>query len=69
MMLKQREIHEDLASSLPSQTVAEWKNVSLEPVQGEDKKWTSPLADPLLSSTYTLTILLYLAHSHFISLF
>lgn len=51
-MLKQREVHEDLNSSLPAEKVEEWKSISLEPVRALDGKWTSPMIDPLLSSTH-----------------
>jgi hypothetical protein len=47
MYLRQKAAHLELTSSLPREKVDEWEKVPLEPVQGLNKKWSSPLMDPV----------------------
>jgi hypothetical protein len=47
MFRQQKAVHEDLASSLPRDKVAEWEATPLDAAQGPNKKWSSPLMDPV----------------------
>lgn len=47
MYQRQKSAHLELTTSLPHERITEWEKVSLEPVQGPGKKWTSPLMDPV----------------------
>lgn len=45
--LQQKAVHEDLAVDLPQDKVSEWEATPLDPVRGRNKKWSSPLMDPV----------------------
>ncbi|EUC58285.1 hypothetical protein RSOL_246680, partial [Rhizoctonia solani AG-3 Rhs1AP] len=49
MYLEQKAVHDDLMEDLPVEQVLKWEAMSLTPVQGRDKKWSSPLMDPVWS--------------------
>lgn len=50
MYQRQKSAHLQLTSSLPHERIVEWEKTSLEPVQGPNKKWSSPLMDPVSTS-------------------
>lgn len=47
MFLQQEAVHQDLTASLPLAKVEEWEETSIEPIQGRNGKWSSPLMDPV----------------------
>ncbi|CAE7088251.1 unnamed protein product [Rhizoctonia solani] len=55
-LTEQKEIFEDLTEYLPEEGVKRWKEESIEPVQGRDKKWTSPLMDPVFDGGFYDTV-------------
>ncbi|KAG8779018.1 hypothetical protein FRC12_024685 [Ceratobasidium sp. 428] len=47
MLDQQKAAHLDLTASLPPDEVARWESMSIEPVQGTNGRWSSPLMDPV----------------------
>ncbi|KAG8711802.1 hypothetical protein FRC09_020405, partial [Ceratobasidium sp. 395] len=47
MYIQQEAVHQDLSGGLPTTEVTLWEAASIEPVEGPNKTWTSPLMDPV----------------------
>lgn len=54
MLAAQKEAHDDVTEELPSNEVARWERESIEAVKRPDKRWTSPLMDPVFDGKYCL---------------
>ncbi|KAG9075532.1 hypothetical protein FS749_012785 [Ceratobasidium sp. UAMH 11750] len=50
MYQQQEAVHQDLTASLPPAKVAEWEVTPITPIQGPNRRWTSPLMDPMVTS-------------------
>ncbi|KAG8696529.1 hypothetical protein FRC09_008410 [Ceratobasidium sp. 395] len=47
MYIQQEAVHQDLSEGLPSTEVMLWEAAPIDPVEGPNKTWTSPLMDPV----------------------
>ncbi|KAG8723743.1 hypothetical protein FRC09_001950 [Ceratobasidium sp. 395] len=47
MYAQQKAAHDELTASLPPDDVARWAATDITPVQGPNRRWTSPLMDPI----------------------
>ncbi|KAJ1299543.1 hypothetical protein OPQ81_011101 [Rhizoctonia solani] len=56
MLAQQKEAFEDLTEHLPAAEIKRWEEEPIQPVQGPDKKWTSPFMDPIFDGGFYETV-------------